>query len=196
MFRSPASASRHRGALIAVALVAGVLSAPAFATTAYAGAAASITLTEAGADAAPAPVLYVGVRQAAVGDPIPVSIVGAAAGSVWDVSIVAPATLVGTVTIADDGTGTTLVSLPMATDPGSVELVAANGGVEISTSVSSGGDSSPAAAPEAVGLAHEEPGVLDGTLLIVGGAIAGGIALAGAAVAMTARRRSTRAQTY
>ena len=34
--------------------------------------------------------LYVGVRQAAVGDPVPVTVVGGEEGAVWEISLVSP----------------------------------------------------------------------------------------------------------
>ena len=66
-------------------------------------------------DAAAEAALYVGVRQAAVGDPVPVTVVGGEEGAVWEISLVSPETALGTVTIGADGTGTTLVALPVGT---------------------------------------------------------------------------------
>lgn len=178
--------------LITVSLVAGLLAAPAVATAAYAGDEASARSFSTAADASALPVLHVGVRQAAVGDPIPVSIVGAAAGSVWDVSLIASDTLLGTVTVGDDGTGTALVSLPLGTDPGSVELEASSGGTEISTSVSSGGDVSTPGPESGAGVSPEAAdadavGVAPG--LVIGGAAVGAGLLAGTAIAVSAHRR-------
>ncbi len=130
------------------------------------------------------------MRQAAVGDPIPVTIVGAEAGGVWEVAIASPETVVGTVTIGEDGTGTTLVALPLGTDAGSVEFTATSGGEQISSSLSSAGDTTGAAdEPEAAPIADEAPASQLTTPVVAGIAVAAALGLAGVVTFLILRRR-------
>jgi hypothetical protein len=188
---------RARGtALVAAAIAAGVLSAPLALSSAYAAEAASVTTAAPSTDAASRAALYVGVRQVGVGDPIPVTVVGGAAGEVWEIVLVEPETTLGTLTIGADGTGSTLVSLPADSDPGSVAIVARSGGAELTTGLSSAGDApqeaaaapAPAPAPEA---AVQTPAFPAGAAV----GVAAGAALVAASVAgvviVTRRHRFT-----
>ncbi|WP_169581156.1 MULTISPECIES: hypothetical protein [Microbacterium] len=183
-----------RRALLAAAVALGALSVALTTPAAYAGVAASAPAVTVATDASAQPVLHVGVRQAGAGDPIPVTIVGASAGEVWQVVLAAPQTTLGTLTIGQDGTGTTLVSLPVESDPGSVDIVARTDGEEISTALSSTGDREAAAsvpvesAPDRTAPA---PSALPVPVLIAGGAAAA-VAVATTFVIVARRRRTSR----
>ncbi|WP_127473298.1 hypothetical protein [Microbacterium sulfonylureivorans] len=182
----------RRSALMAsAALAAALVIAPAAASTAHAQSPASAPSIARAADAAAQPTLHVGVRQAAVGDPIPVTIVGAEPGTVWEIALAAPETVVGTVTVGDDGTGTTLVALPVSVEAGALELTAAMDGAEISTSLSSAGDTSvPAeAADAAAGAIADAPASAIASPLLLGAAATGLIAGAATAIVVTVPRR-------
>src|SRR6478609_5711220 len=121
-------------------------------------------------DAASPAALYAGVRQAAVGQEFPVADSADAAG---------------TLTVGPDGTGTTLVRVPVGTAGGTVPVTAVSGAGELSTTVSVAG--APAADGGAPALAADE--AADETAatppiptLVVAGA--GVLVLAGAAVAV------------
>ena len=126
-----------RALMLAAAVAVAALPAPLAASAAVDG--TLIAASQRSMDAAAEATLYVGVRQAAVGDPVPVTVVGGAEGAVWEISLVSPETALGTVTIGADGTGTTLVALPVGTSAGSLELAASTAGAEISTVLSSAG---------------------------------------------------------
>ncbi|KQZ85298.1 hypothetical protein ASD56_02790 [Microbacterium sp. Root166] len=181
------SPDRRRSAVAALAIAAGLVLAPVAASPAHAGAAASAVLHS--TDAAAQPALHVGVRQAAVGDPIPVTIVGAEAGAVWEVAIASPETVVGTVTIGDDGTGTTMVSLPLGTDAGSVEFTASAGGRQISSSLSSAGDTTAGEAEAPATAADEPAATVIATPVVIGIVAAAALGLAGIVTFFTLRRR-------
>jgi hypothetical protein len=184
---------RARGTvLVAAAIAAGALSAPLALGSAYAAEAASVTTTAPSADAASRAALYVGVRQAGVGDPIPVTVVGGAAGEVWEIVLVAPETTLGTLTVGADGTGSTLVSLPADSDPGSVAIVARSGGAELTTGLSSAGDAqqeaaaAPAPAPEA---AAQTPAFPAGAAVgVAAGAVLVAASVAGVVIVIRRRR--------
>ncbi|MHC3000096.1 hypothetical protein [Microbacterium sp. HJ5] len=181
----PRTLPRRGGALLALAIVLGGVTVP---VAAHAEVAASVTVGRA-ADASPAPALHVGVRQAAVGEQIPVTIVGAEAGTTWEIALASGDTVVGSVTVGDDGTGTTLVALPTDTDPGSLELTATAGDEEISTALSSAGDTTAAAAEEAAAPpATQADPAASASPLIIGGVAAAALAIAAVAVR---RRRTT-----
>lgn len=190
----PTPTGRHgRAALIAAAIAFGALSAPIAAGSAFAAGEASVPSAPVMTDAAPAAVLHVGVRQAGVGDPIPVTVVGGASGDVWEIVLVSPETTLGSLTVGADGTGTTLVSLPIDSDPGAAEIIARSGGDVISTGLSSAGDP----AQEAETTASEVPEAVEQSGPAAGPAIGivAGSALAAAsvvAVVVLARRRSAR----
>ncbi|MCW3491876.1 hypothetical protein [Microbacterium sp. SSM24] len=197
MNRPTATGRRGRIALIAAAIAFGALSAPNAAGSAFAAGEASVPSTPVMTDAASAAVLHVGVRQAGVGDPIPVTVVGGASGDVWEIVLVSPETTLGSLTVGADGTGTTLVSLPIDSDPGAADIIARSGGDVISTGLSSAGD----AAQEAETTAAEVPEAAEDSAIAVGPAvvpaigIVAGSALAAAsvvAVVVLARRRSAR----
>ena len=191
MAASVSSRPLRRRALVALALAAGIVIAPVALSTANASAAASVSSVAGSADASPPPALHVGVRQAAVGEQVPVTIVGAAAGTVWEVALTSPAMVVGTVTVGDDGTGTTLIALPAGADPGSIELTASAGGQEISTALSSAGDTAARAESDAAAdpIASAAPPAPDASPVVIGAAAVGVAAVAAAAVVIVVRRR-------
>lgn len=82
--------------------------------------------------------LHVGIRQIAVGQPIPLTIVGVEPGSTWQIRDQASGTPLGTLTAGEDGTGTTSVSLPTATDIGDTAFLAVNGDQELATAATIG----------------------------------------------------------
>lgn len=81
---------------------------------------------------------HIGVRTVAVGEPIPVTVVGAEPGSTWEVRERSTDTALGILAVGEDGTATATVSLPLDTKPGSTELVAVSGDVELSSAASVG----------------------------------------------------------
>lgn len=183
------SPDRRRSAVAALAIAAGLVLAPVAASSAHAGGAASVSVVLHSTDAVAQPALHVGVRQAAVGDPIPVTIVGAETGAVWEVAIASPETVVGTVTIGDDGTGTTMVSLPLGTDAGSVEFTASSDGRQISSALSSAGDTT-AGEAEAPATATDEPAAtVIATPVVIGIVAAAALGLAGIVTFFTLRSR-------
>ena len=146
-------------------------------------------------DAASPAALYAGVRQAAVGQEFPVAVVGAAEGSVWEIRLADSAEAAGTLTVGPDGTGTTLVRVPVGTAGGTMPVTAVSGAGELSTTVSVAG--APAADGGAPALAADE--AADETAatppiptLVVAGA--GVLVLAGAAVAVPIAIRRRRGQ--
>jgi hypothetical protein len=146
-------------------------------------------------DAASPAALYAGVRQAAVGQEFPVAVVGAAEGSVWEIRLADSADAAGTLTVGPDGTGTTLVRVPVGTAGGTMPVTAVSGAGELSTTVSVAG--APAADGGAPALAADE--AADETAatppiptLVVAGA--GVLVLAGAAVAVPIAIRRRRGQ--
>ncbi|QIG40203.1 hypothetical protein G5T42_12510 [Microbacterium sp. 4R-513] len=148
------------------------------------------------ADAASPAALYVGVRQAAVGEEFPVAVVGAAAGSVWEVHVAGGPDAAGSLTIGADGTGTAVVRVPSGTAGGPVEVTAVSGGESLSTTLSVAGDPATVADAPAAPAAAETPA--PAADLPVGALVAGGagillLAGAAAAVPLAIRRRRERA---
>ena len=184
-----------RALALSAAITVAALTGPFAVSAAYAvedapAAASPMSAMDADAEAA----LHVGVRQASVGDPVPVTVVGGEEGAVWEISLVAPATALGTLTIGADGTGTTLVALPVGTSSGSIEIAASTTGAELSTVLSSAGDPAVPAAPSETGAETDrtaaEPGMPSG-LLLAGGAVLAAT-VAATAVVVSVRRRAAR----
>ncbi|HEX5858591.1 MAG TPA: hypothetical protein VFY91_10840 [Microbacterium sp.] len=178
-------------AAIAAAAVTGPLAASA--ASAVEGApidASPMGSTDADAEAA----LHVGVRQASVGDPVPVTVVGAQEGAVWEIALVSPETALGTLTIGADGTGTTLVALPVGTSSGSIEIAASTPGAALSAVLSSAGDPAAPASPSETragsARTESEAGMPSGVLLAGGAVLA--TAVAATSVVVAARRRAAR----
>lgn len=127
--------------------------------------------------------LHVGVRQVNDGGQVPVSVVSSTAGTTWEVELADDGTVLGTVTIGEDGTGTALVTIPIGTPSGVAEITATGSGEELTASVSVAGHAGApsSAAPSA-------------SVDVLPAALGGGIAVLAAvalavAVTLVARRR-------
>ena len=137
------------------------------------------------------PVLHIGIRQAAVGEPVPVTIVGAAPGSTWEIREGASGTPLAALTVGEDGTGTALVSLPTATDAGDAALTAVGDGHELSVPLTVGSAAVGSTAARGPDPAPEQ-GVPMPVVLLAAGAVAGAGAAVGGVLLLRRRTRAAR----
>lgn len=164
--------------------------------TTFAALVLSVVLSSAGAPfatadggAEPQSGLHIGVRTVAVGDPIPVTVVGAEPGTTWEVRELDSGTVLGVLSIGEDGSGTTTVSLPLSTDVGAARIVAVHDGTELGAEASVGSrEGVPAGAPVAAAVTDPAPSGPPLALLIVPAAVAA----VGAGGVIALRRRAPR----
>lgn len=130
--------------------------------------------------------LHVGVRQASDGEQVPVTVTSSTDGTVWELELrlAGDDVALGDVTIGADGTGTSLVTIPVGTPSGVAEITAASGGSELTASVSVAGAAGAAPAGVAEPASPIAPAAFGGTAIVLAIAV-----LALAAVLLMRRHR-------
>jgi hypothetical protein len=129
--------------------------------------------------------MHVGIRQASDGAQVPVTVTSSTDGTVWELELqlAGDDVALGDVTIGADGTGTSLVTIPVGTPSGVAEITAASGGDELTASVSVAGTAG-AVAPAAAHASPIGPVTVGGAVVVLAAVV-----LAIAAVLLVRRRR-------
>jgi hypothetical protein len=130
--------------------------------------------------------MHVGVRQASDGEQVPVTVTSSTDGTVWELELqlAGDDVALGDVTIGADGTGTSLVTIPVGTPSGVAEITAASGGNELTASVSVAGAAGAAPAGATAPASPIEPAALGGVVVVLAAVV-----LALAVVLFVRRRR-------
>lgn len=113
--------------------------------------------------------LHVGVRQVSDGEQVPVTVTSSTDGTVWEVELqlAGDDVVLGDVTIGADGTGTSLVTIPVGTPSGVAEITAASGGSELTASVSVAGTAGAAPAGAAEPASPIAPAAFGGAAVVL-----------------------------
>lgn len=113
--------------------------------------------------------LHVGVRQAGDGEQVPVTVTSSTDGTVWELELQLAGgdVALGNLAIGADGTGTSLVTIPVGTPSGVAEITAASGGSELTASVSVAGTAGAAPAGAAEPASPIAPVALGGAIVVL-----------------------------
>lgn len=143
-----------------------------------------------------AEVVSLGVRRVAPGGQVPVTVTGAQPGAVFRVEMHSDPVVLGTVTVAADGTGSGVFTIPASTVSGEhrIVLVLPGGSVQAALTVvaaAADGPAGPGRAPTAAGTVSPSGSMAstgaDGT--VAGALLAGLLVVGGVTLALTVRRR-------